>query len=385
MRSATELSESVGVTAACAALGVPRATWYRHERPPSRPSAPREPRPRPPLALSAKEREEVLEELESERFVDSSPRQVWATLLDDDRRYLCSVRTMYRLLAAAGEVRERRNQLRHPAYSKPELLANGPNEVWTWDVTRLKGPAKWTYYYLYVILDLFSRLVVGWMVARRETASLAKQLVSETYEKHGIEADQITLHADRGSVQTSKGVALLLSDLGVTKSHSRPYTSNDNAHSESQFKTLKYHPAFPERFESLEHARDFCRTFFAWYNTEHRHGSLALLTPSAVHYGRGEAILAERSVTLGEAFAKHPERFKGRAPKTGTLPKAVWINPPTPEEPSSPPLVETPGPEPQIVSTEIHGLRAQPAASPGDEAGQLFDGTKLKDDTGTAH
>lgn len=382
MRAATDLAESVGVTSACHALGVPRATWYRHERPAPAPSEVPEPRrPRPPLALSEAEREEVLEVLDSERFVDSSPRQVWATLLDEDQRYLCSVRTLYRILAAAGEVRERRNQLRHPSFSKPELLATGPTEVWTWDVTRLKGPAKWTYYYLYVILDLFSRMAVGWMVARRETSALAQQLVTETFEKHGVEADQVTLHADRGSIQTAKGVALLLSDLGITQSHSRPYTSNDNAFSESQFKTLKYHPTFPERFCSLEHARTFCRSFFGWYNTEHRHGSLALLTPAAVHYGRGEAILAQRAATLAEAFAKHPHRFKGRAPKVGTLPQAVWINPPKREGEPSPPLPENPGPEPLAVSTESHGLRALPAALPSDKADQLFDGQNVEIET----
>ena len=373
MKSATELAESVGVSAACSALGVPRATWYRHERP-APAKSPRRPRPRPPLALSAAERQEALEVLDSERFVDSSPRQVWATLLDEDQRYLCSVRTLYRLLQAAGEVRERRDQLRHPAYSKPELLATGPNEVWTWDVTKLKGPEKWSYFYLYVILDLFSRMAVGWMVARREASGLAEQLVAETVERHGIKADQIVLHADRGPVQRAKGVALLLADLGVTQSHSRPYTSNDNAFSEAQFKTLKYHSTFPKYFASLEHARAFCRRFFRWYNEEHRHGSLALLTPADVHYGRSEGILAQRAVTLQEAFAKHPERFKGRVPKTGTLPEAVWINPPQAEEEPGSPLVKTPGPEEVVVSTESHGLRALPAASPGDMADQLFDG-----------
>ena len=331
MEATTVLAESVGVRSACSALGLPRATWYRHQCPKPRPIRKR---PRPPLALSQAEYQEALDLLNSERFVDSSPRQVWSTVLDEDQRYLCSVRTMYRILEAEGEVRERRNQLRHPAYSKPELLATGPNEVWTWDVTKLKGPAKWTYFYLYVILDLYSRMAVGWMVARRESAALAKQLITETFDKHGVEPGQVTLHADRGSIQTAKAVALLLADLGITKSHSRPYTSNDNPHSETQFKTLKYHPSFPERFGSQEHARAFCQHFFGWYNTEHRHSSLALLSPADVHHGRGEQILTQRAEVLREAFEANPQRFKGRMPSPGNLPDAVWINPP--EEPQPP-------------------------------------------------
>jgi putative transposase len=248
---------------------------------------------------------------------------------------VCSVRTLYRILEREGGVRERRNQLRHPAYSKPELLATRPNEIWTWDVTKLKGPAKWTYFYLYVILDLYSRMAVGRMVARRESAALAKQLISETFAKQSVEPGEVTLHADRGSIQTAKAVALLLADLGITKSHSRPYTSNDNPHSEAQFKTLKYHPSFPERFGSQEHARAFCRHFFVWYNTKHRHSSLALLSPAEVHYGRGEQVLAQRGEVLREAFEANPRRFKGRVPSPGKLPEAVWINPPEDSPPSS--------------------------------------------------
>ena len=324
--AAEELAESVGVSASCSALNLARATYYRRQKPRSEPR----PRPAPPLKLSDDERRKTLDILHSERFADQAPRSVCATLLDEDQTYLCSPRTMYRILAAEGEVRERRNQLRHPNYEKPELLATGPNQVWTWDITKLKGPAKWTYFYLYVILDLFSRLAVGWTVQRRESSAIADTLISASYEKQGIEPGQLTLHADRGPSMRSKPVAFLLADLGVTKSHSRPYTSSDNPYSEAQFKTLKYHPSFPDRFGSLEDARTFARGFFGWYNTEHRHSSLSHLTPADVHYGRAAAILAQREEVLRAAFERHSNRFKGRMPKVGTLPSAAWINPPEP-------------------------------------------------------
>jgi putative transposase len=325
MQAATALAPKVGVQAACSALGVPRATYYRRLNP--RPSAVRE-RPRPPLALTPEERQGVIDVLHAPRFVDLAPRQIWATLLDDEQQYLCSVRTMYRILAAEGELRERRNQLRHPAHQKPELVATAPNQVWTWDITKLKGPVKWSYFYLYVILDLYSRLTVGWTVARRESATLAKRLIVESLDKQGVGRDQVTLHADRGASQTAKSLALKLADLGVTKSHSRPYNSNDNPFSEAQFKTLKYHPTFPERFGSLEDARSFAAGFFTWYNTQHRHSSLALLTPADVHYGRAERILEQRALVLRQASEANPQRFKSRRPKPGTLPGSVWINPP---------------------------------------------------------
>ena len=328
MEAASQLSEKVGIQAACSALGVPRATFYRHHRPRPRPVRSR---PRPPLALAPDERERVLEVLHSPRFVDLSPRQIWAELVDEHETYLCSVRTMYRILEAEGELRERRNQLRHPSYEKPELVASRANEVWTWDITKLKGPAKWRYFHLYVILDLFSRYVVGWMVARRESGTLAKRLVAETMDKQGVAGGSLTVHADRGTSMTSKTLALLLADLGVRKSHSRPHTSNDNPFSEAQFKTLKYHGSFPDRFGSLEDARAFCRDFFHWYNTQHRHTSLALLTPGDVHYGRGQAILDRRARVLESAATTHPRRFKGRSPSVGELPEAVWINPPESE------------------------------------------------------
>ncbi len=325
MTATATLSQTVGVQAACSALGVSRATYYRHQRP--KPRSTRE-RPRPPLALTAPERQAVVDVLHSPRFVDRSPHQIWAVLLDKDQEHLCSVRTMYRILEAEGELRERRNQLRRPVYAKPELVATAPNQVWSWDITKLKGPVKWTYFHLYVILDLYSRYVVGWMVAHRESATLAKRLIAETVSKQRVCGDPLTLHADRGSSMRSKTVALLLADLGLRKSHSRPYTSNDNPFSEAQFKTLKYHPSFPDRFGSLEHTRSFCGPFITWYNTQHRHSSLALLAPADVHYGRAEKILEQRAAVLRAAFEANPQRFKGRQPKPGTLPKAVWINPP---------------------------------------------------------
>lgn len=320
-----QLASAVGLQRACHALGVPRASLYRARRQravgPARPPAPSA------LALSAEERQQVLAVLHSDRFVDRAPSQVYATLLDEGI-YLCSERTMYRILQSEGELRERRNQLRHPQYQKPELLAVRPNQVWSWDITKLLGPAKWTYYYLYVILDVFSRYVVGWMLAEREAATLAQQLIGETLEKQQIGRDQLVLHADRGSSMTSKPVALLLADLGVTKSHNRPHTSNDNPYSEAQFKTLKYHPGFPERFESLQQARAFCGDFFTWYNTEHRHSSLGLLTPQTVHLEQTSEILSRRAAVLDLAFQAHPERFKGRKPVLKSPPQEVWINPP---------------------------------------------------------
>ena len=325
MEATTALAQTAGVQASCSALGLPRSTFYRHRSP--HPPHKRE-RPRPPLALAPEERQAVLEVLHAPGFVDRSPHQIWAVLLDEAQQHLCSVRTMYRILEAEGEVRERRNQLRHPVYQKPELVATAPNQVWTWDLTKLKGPVKWTYYYLYVILDLYSRYVVGWMVARRESSSLAKRLIRETLVKQGIGRDELTLHADRGSSPAAKSVALLLADLGVRKSHSRPHTSNDNPFSEAQFKTLKYHPSFPKRFGSLEDARGFCASFLGWYNNDHRHSSLALLAPADVHYGRAEQILEQRAAVLRQAFEAHPLRFKGRVPRPGVLPEAVWINPP---------------------------------------------------------
>lgn len=324
-----ELSPLVGTRPACRALGASAATIYRRRRPPE-PKALR-PRPTPARALSPGERSTVLAELHSERFLDSSPAAVWATLLDEGT-YLCSQRTMYRLLAAEGEVRERRDQRTHPAYSKPELLAQAPNETWTWDITKLKGPAKWTYFYLYVILDLYSRYAVGWTLQHRESGEIAKALLAQAAEQQGVTPGTLTVHADRGSSMTSKPVAFLLSDLGITRTHNRPYTSTDNPYSEAQFRTLKYRPGFPERFFSIEEAREFCREFFTWYNLEHRHGGIGLLTPEVVHYGRAPQIHEERARVLSEAYGRTPERFVRFAPRPPDLPGPAWINKPATEE-----------------------------------------------------
>lgn len=325
MLAAAELTDRMATAVACRRLGVSRASLYRLEAEPE-PRAP-EPRSPSPRALSAQERAAVIEVLNCERFLDKAPSQIYAQLLDEGL-YLCSIRTMYRILAHEGQSRERREQVRHPAYSKPELLATRPNQVWSWDITKLLGPAKWTYYFLYTILDIFSRYAVGWMVAHRESAALAERLLASTVEKQAIVPGQLTVHADRGSSMKSKPVAFLLADLGVTKTHSRPHVSNDNPYSEAQFKTMKYRPEFPDRFGSIEDARAFCQAFFAWYNLEHRHSGIGLLTPEMVHYGRAEAVLASRQQTLSAAYQAHPERFVRAAPTPPELPQAVWINPP---------------------------------------------------------
>jgi putative transposase len=330
LSAATALAAQVGWQPACEALGVSRATVYRRRRPPEA----ARPRPRPARALTPAEHEAVVAQLHSPRFVDSAPREIYATLLDEGQ-YLCSPRTMYRLLAAAHELKERRNQLRHVA-PRPELLARGPNEVWSWDITKLLGPAKWTYYYLYVILDIFSRYVVGWMVAHAESAQLAERLIAATCERQGIAPGQLTIHADRGTSMTSKAVAVLLVDLGVIRTHSRPHVSNDNPFSEAQFKTLKSRPAFPDRFGSVEDARAFCHPFFAWYNLEHRHGGIGWLTPAMVHYGQVDAVGTARRHVLTAAYAAHPERFVRRPPAPPTVPDAVWINPPPPTRAPAP-------------------------------------------------
>jgi putative transposase len=371
MASVAELVPVVGVIAACEAIGVARASFYRQARrrpeplaslpspsprhggaagerseqippgpsleqgvvtPPALPATSSAPTVRPgvhPRALSVAEQQTVLDVLHSPRFQDAAPAAVYATLLDEGT-YLASERTMYRLLAAEGETRPRRDQLVHPTYQKPELLATAPNQLWSWDITKLLGPAKWTYFYLYVILDVYSRYVVGWMVAHREQADLAERLIAETIAKQAVPTGQLTLHADRGSSMTSKPVAFLLADLGVTKTHSRPHVSNDNPYSEAQFKTLKYRPGFPACFASSEEARAFCQDFFRWYNAEHRHSGIGLLPPEVVHYGQAQDAYDARSQVLATAYAAHPERFVRAAPRPPQLPTAAWINPPQP-------------------------------------------------------
>jgi len=325
MIACQELSPEVGTAAACRSLDIARPTYYRRfcariEETPI-------PRPAPPRALSALERQEILDVLHEDRFVDKAPTEVYATLLDEGI-YHCSVRTMYRVLDEAGEIRERRDQARHPHYKAPELLATAPNQVWSWDITKLLGPVKWSYFYLYVILDIFSRYVVGWMIAPHESSALAKRLIAETCEKQNVLPGQLTIHADRGPSMKSKPVALLLADLGITKSHSRPHVSDDNPFSESQFKTLKYRPGFPDRFGSIQDGRSFCQDFFLWYNCEHRHSGIGLLTPEMVHYGKAELVTSQRQIVLASAFDAHPERFVRGMPMPPSLPEAAWINKP---------------------------------------------------------
>ena len=327
MAAIKEYAPEFGIAPMCRALGINRITVYRSIKKESNPPVAVN-RPKQKRALSEAERQTVLNVFHEKRFEDLPPHQIWATLLDEGM-YLCSIRTMYRILEKEGEVRERRKQLKHPAYEKPELLATQPKEIWSWDITRLKGPVKWTYFNLYVILDIFSRYVVGWMVAERESSILAKALIKKTCLKQGIARDRLTIHADRGSSMKSRCVAMLLSDLGVAKTHSRPYVSNDNPFSESQFKTLKYRPEFPDRFGSIQDARVFCSTFFNWYNFEHHHTGIALLTPYTVHYGLAAEVTKARQVALDLAYVSHPERFVKKAPKAPVLPEAVWINPPS--------------------------------------------------------
>jgi putative transposase len=323
MQTAEELSKQIGTKAAGTALGIPRSSQYRARTSREQPTHPK----LSARALSPAEKEEVRQELNSERFQDCAPRAVYATLMDEER-YLCSWRSMYRILAENHEVCERRNQLRHPSYAKPELLATAPNQLWSWDITKLLGPSKWTYYYLYVILDVFSRYVVGWMIAERESAALAEALIAQTYARQGLQPGQLIIHADRGSAMTSKPVALLLADVGVTKTHSRPQVSNDNPYSEAQFKTLKYRPDYPARFGCHQDARAWASRFSAWYNHEHYHTGLALLTPADVHFNRTQAVLQKRQNVLQAAYEKTPERFVKGPPRPQPLPHAVWINPP---------------------------------------------------------
>jgi putative transposase len=332
MNALNALAPAIGLAPACFALRINRSRIYRQDARRRVLISPRPPalRPRAPLALSTSERQGLLDVLYDERFADCAPRTVYARLLDEGV-YLASVRTMYRLLAAEGQSRERRNQRVHPAYAKPELLAVQPNEVWSWDITKLKGPVKWSCYHLYVILDIFSRYVVGWMIALRETAQLAEQLIAETIAKHNIAPGTLTLHADRGTSMRSKPVAALLVDLDVAKTHSRPHVSDDNPYSEAQFKTLKYRPDFPERFGSIEDARAHCQPFFHWYNGTHCHSGIGFMTPESVHYGRAQAIFQQRANILNVAFLAHPNRFKGSAPQPPKLPTAAWINPPKQE------------------------------------------------------
>jgi putative transposase len=331
MAAVIECAPRLGIDATCEAFGVARATYFRKRAPVY---GPRPKRPEPARKLAPSERQAILDVLHEPRFVDLAPAEIHAALLGENC-YLCSVRTMHRVLAANGETKDRRDQARHVAYERPELMATRPNQLWSWDITKLKGPEKWTYFHLYVILDVFSRYVVGWMVAPHESAALAEKLIAETCARQGIVPGELTLHADRGSSMRSKPVAFLLADLGVTKTHSRPHVSDDNPFSESQFKTLKYQPDFPEKFGCIEDARAHCVDYFAWYNDEHHHSRLAMLTPADVHFNRIDACVKARQAVMDGAFQTHPERFPHGRPVVARPPSKVWINPPKdPPQPS---------------------------------------------------
>lgn len=327
-----ELTPLVGVRNACRAIGVPQADWYRrHRHTPPSPRPARE-RRRQPRALTPDECAEIRDVLNSPEHVDEAPATVWAKLLDEGR-YLASERTMYRILAEHDEVKERRRQATHPATKKPELIAECPNSVWAWDITRLGGAAKWSWFYLYVIIDIYSRYVPGWMLATAENHVNAKALLADTIAKQNITRGQLSIHSDRGSPMIAKPVAFMLAELGVTKSHSRPHVSNDNPYIESHFRTLKYRPEFPDRFGSFSHAASHCEQFFGWYNLEHRHSGIGLHTPFDVHHGRAETVRAQRQIVLDRAYAANPERFVRRPPTPPTLPETAWINKPTQEPP----------------------------------------------------
>jgi putative transposase len=313
---------------ACAALGLPRATLYRHARPKADKLALT--RRCSPRRLSEPERQAVPDVLHEPRFADQPPAQVFAKLLDEGR-YLCSIRTMHRLLAERGESGERRVQRPRTYHPVPRLVAEEPNVVWTWDITKLSTWANGVFLSLYVVLDLYSRFVVAWMVAARENSALAKQLLAEAIGRHGIEPGRLCVHQDRGAPMTARGFVDLLAELGVDPSHSRPRVSNDNAFSESQFKTLKYQPDFPARFRDAEHARAWCAEFFDWYNHHHQHSGLALFTPADVFYGRVEELIAVRQASLDAAYAAHPQRFVNGRPKVARPPAVVAINPLPPE------------------------------------------------------
>ena len=332
-QAVAELAPLVGVRAGCAAVGEAQARWYRRHRQSPLPSGPEQVSTPQPRALSEVERKELRRVLNSEEFVDEAPATVYVKLLDQGV-YLASVPTMYRVLRSHDEVHERRRQATHPAAKQPELQATRPNQVYSWDITKLLGPAKWTYYYLYVLIDIYSRYVPGWMLAHAENAKLAEALLADTVTKQNIKRGQLTIHADRSSPMVAKPVAFLLADLGVTKSYSRPHTSNDNPFSESQFRTMKYRPEFPERFGSFQDAHAFCGRFFGWYNDEHRHSGIGFHTPADVHYGRAELVRAQRADVLSAAYATHPERFVRKPPQPPALPTAVWINQPK-EDPAT--------------------------------------------------
>ncbi len=363
-----ELVQAVPVTQACAAFDFPRSTFYRLRQPSVPKTVAEIGQRRAHRGLTPEEKQTVRAVLNSERFCDLSPYQVYAILLDEGE-YYCSIRTMYRILREHEEVQERRTQRSRPQYVRPELLATAPNQVWSWDITWLKGPHKWQHFYLYVILDVFSRYVTGWMLAEQESGQLAEQLISQTCRKQGIERDQLILHSDRGAPMTAQTVAQLLEDLGVAKSHSRPYTSDDNPFSESQFKTMKYRPDYPERFDGFGHAHDWARVFFAWYNHHHRHSGIGLMTPATVHFGQAEHLSAYRQAVLQAAYQAHPERFVNGVPTPPTVPDAVWINPPAHHSPATPAVIAPlPGAQPVSRVSGSESLRPLTQVSTGPQS-----------------
>jgi putative transposase len=360
MDAVKELAPTVGIQQACAALGVPRSSFYRSLRAPRiRPKVPRKASPR---ALTAAERAVLHDYLHSERFVDQAPRTIYATLLDEGIR-ICHWRTMYRILRADSATRERRAIRRRPVYTKPELLATAPRQVWSWDITFLRGPVPGVHYQLYLVLDIFSRMVVGWLVADREDAALAERVITDACMREQIAPQQLILHADRGASMRSQTLADMLEDLGITRSHSRPTVSNDNPYSEAQFKTMKYCPTYPDRFASQQDADAWVQQFVTWYNTEHRHSGIGFLTPQMLHTGQAHQVTADRQTILDAAYAAHPERFPRGHPTAPTVPTQAWIN--APQQTDSPSTTATRPPMPPAAP----GSRDPSAAAPLD-AGQ---------------
>jgi len=320
-----EHAPEVGVAPACRAVEVSRATWYRRRKKSSESIL--EDRRRPPRRLSDAERDRVMQTLCSDEFVDRSPRAVYAMLLERGE-YLCSVRTMYRVLAERRAVRERRPQRKHPEYAVPICCAQAPNELWSWDITKLAGPHR-SWFSLYVILDVYSRYIVSWLLARRESAFLAMRLIEQAIQIHDVDPSCLKIHADRGAPMRAKCTAQLMVDLGIERSHSRPRVSNDNPFSESQFKTLKYCPEYPGRFTCIESARAWSSSFFDWYNHEHRHEGIGFFTPIDVYNGRHLELTKVRQRVLDQAYMRHPERFVRGRPAPPVVPDEVWINRPT--------------------------------------------------------
>ena len=318
-----ELAATIGVTLACVLVGISRATYYRSLRAPK----PSQRRRRNIRRLSKALRAEILAVLNSDRFMDQPPRQIWAALLDEGR-YLCHWRTMYRILRENKQIQERRNQRTHPSYTKSELLASAPNQLWSWYITTLKGPSKGIYFKLYVILDVFSRYVVGWTIAPFESAAVAKDLITTTIARQNVREGQLTIHSDRGSVMVSKTYVQLLGDLGVVGSYNRPYRSNDNPYSESHFRTMKYHRTYLSRFGSLEDAQSWAREFFEWYNNEFYHSEIALMHPATVHYGKADQVWQDRQRVMDAAYARDPDQFSGGAPQVPKPRRRAWINKP---------------------------------------------------------